>query len=107
MKLPAPEIPPFKLNPNQQFPELVVYSDKNFQGESWRTNLSYSFVGDHWEYMTSSVIVVSGIWEFWSEVDYTGDCCKLGQGYYPNLRSECDVTGSVYKGIKSFRCVNA
>lgn len=107
MKTPKPEVPLFKLNPNQQFPEVVVYSGKNFLGESWRTNLSYSFVGDHWEYLIASVIVVSGTWEFWSDADFSGDCCKFGQGYHPDLRAECDVTAFAAKVIKSFRCVSA
>jgi hypothetical protein len=107
MKPPRHEIPSIKLNPNQQFPEVVVYWDKNFLGESWRTNLSYSYLGEHWEGLISSVIVLAGIWEFWSGTNFTGCSCKLSAGFYPSFKGEWCQPEFVGKCISSFRCVSA
>lgn len=106
MKPPKHQIPSFKICPDQQFPEVVLYWNKSFEGESWRTNLSCPYVGDHWSDMISSIIVISGTWEFWSDIDFTGSHCKLGPGYYPSFRGECNLTGFHNKGISSFRCVS-
>jgi hypothetical protein len=67
-------------------PELVVYWDINFGGESWRTNLNYSYVGDHWNDQISSIIVVSGTWQFWRDAGFSGvgdSPWILTPGYYP------------------------
>ena len=106
MKPPRNQMPAFGLEANQRIPEVVVYWDKDFQGESWRTNLSHSYVGDHWNGLISSIIVVSGTWEFWSGIDFTGCCLKFGQGYYPSFRGNCGSAGFVEKSISSFRCVS-
>jgi hypothetical protein len=106
MTHPKPQTPAFRISTEQTFPEVVVYTDRNFEGESWRTNLSYSHLGDHWSDMISSIIVISGTWEFWSDIDFTGGYCKLGPGYYPSFRGECSPTGFLNKGISSFRCVS-
>jgi hypothetical protein len=106
MMHPKPQTPAFKISTEQPFPEVVVYTDRNFEGESWRTNLSYSHLGDHWSEIISSVVVVSGIWEFWSGPDFTEDSRKLGPGYYPSFRGECSPTDFSKTGILSFRCVS-
>jgi hypothetical protein len=73
--------------PNFLVPELVVYWDINFGGESWRTNLNYSYVGDHWNDQISSIIVVAGTWQFWRDANFrsgiAGERWVLGPGYYP------------------------
>src|SRR5258707_1088749 len=68
-------------------PEVVVYWDINFGGESWRTNLNYSYVGDHWNDQISSIIVVSGTWQFWRDAGFSGvgdSPWILTPGYYPS-----------------------
>jgi hypothetical protein len=66
-------------------PEVILYWDADFGGESWRTNLNYSYVGDHWNDQTSSIIVVSGTWQFWRDANFQGigdNPWILGPGYY-------------------------
>lgn len=85
MNSPKFQIPTFKISPDQKLPEVEVYTGRNFEGDSWRTNLSYSHVGNYWSEVISSIIVVSGIWEFWSGPDFTESSCRLYPGYYPDL----------------------
>jgi hypothetical protein len=42
------------------FGEVEVFERKGFQGDSWRTSLSYTRVGDDWNEKTFSIIVYSG-----------------------------------------------
>lgn len=66
-------------------PEVVVYFDRNFGGPEWRTNLSYSYVGDYWNDQISSIIVVSGTWRFFEDSQTgapVGGHWDLGPGWY-------------------------
>jgi hypothetical protein len=64
-------------------PEIVLFSDANFGGESWRTNLDYSWVGSGWNDSISSVIVVSGTWRLYENTNYSGAQSNLlTPGYY-------------------------
>ena len=106
MNVPKPQALAFRLFAKHPFPEVVIYMGCDFEGESWRTNLSYSYVGEHWSELIASVIIVAGIWEFWSGPDFTENCFKLGSGYYPSIRGECRQAEFKDKGILSFRCVS-
>jgi hypothetical protein len=64
------------------FPEIVVYQDISFGGAEWRTNLDYSYVGDFWNDSISSVIVISGTWQFFENADFSGASTIVGPGYY-------------------------
>jgi hypothetical protein len=64
-------------------PEVVVYWDINFGGENWRTNLGWGYVGDHWNDQISSIVIVSGTWQFYEHAGFGGAASKpLGPGYY-------------------------
>ena len=64
-------------------PEIVVYKDANFGGDSFRTNLDYTYVGDDWNDSISSVIVVSGTWQLYENADFGGAKSNLlTPGYY-------------------------
>lgn len=64
-------------------PEIVVYQDANWGGAEWRTNLDYSYVGDGWNDTISSIIVVSGTWQFFEHANFGGATSnQLGPGYY-------------------------
>jgi beta/gamma crystallin len=64
-------------------PEIVVYSDANFGGASFRTNLDYTYVGDDWNDSISSLIVVSGTWQLHEHADFGGAKSNLlTPGYY-------------------------
>jgi len=69
---------------DHHIPEIVVYRDANYGGESWTAFTSYSWVGSHWNDEISSIVVVSGYWQFYSDVNYGGTHSKvLGPGTYP------------------------
>jgi hypothetical protein len=106
MKVQQSQIPGFKISPDQRFPEVVVYTGKNFEGDSWRTNLSYSHIGNYWNAVISSVVVVAGVWEFWSGPDFTESSCRLHPGYYPSFNEAFSPAELGRKGIMSFRCVS-
>ena len=71
------------------FPEVIVYEDSNYGGAEWRTNLSHSYVGDFWNDKISSVIVISGTWQFFEDRDYQpGHNRTVGPGYYSFVGNE-------------------
>ena len=67
-------------------PEVEVFSDANFQGNSWRFNMApgwgWTYVGDDWNDTISSVIVVSGIWQFFENGGFTPPFSQVGPGWY-------------------------
>jgi Beta/Gamma crystallin len=70
-------------------PEVVVFQDIAFGGDEWRTNLNYTYVGSSWNDEISSIIVVSGTWQFYSDADYGGSFSRaIGPGYYPFVEDE-------------------
>ena len=83
-------------------PEVVVYVDKDFGGAEWRTNLSYSYVGDWWNDKISAIIVVSGTWRFWEHKDFQGRHWDLGPGYYPWV----EAAGIPNDVISSFQAIS-
>jgi len=83
-------------------PEVVLYDDINFGGAEWRTNLGYSYVGDFWNDKISSLIVVTGVWQFWRDPNFqgVGDLpWVLNPGYY----SWVENVGIPNDTISSFR----
>jgi hypothetical protein len=86
-------------------PEIVVFQDINFGGDEWRTNLDYSNVGSSWNDEISSIVVVSGTWQFYSDAGYAGDVSRaIGPGYYPFV--EDDFVNIPNDSISSFRVVS-
>jgi len=88
-------------------PEVIVFWDINFGGESWRTNLNYSYVGGHWNDQISSIIVVSGTWQFWRNANFqpgAGDRdWILGPGYYPWVEASGIPNDQISSfGVRSF-----
>jgi Beta/Gamma crystallin len=67
-------------------PEVVVYKDANFLNNTWRFNLppgwGWSYVGDDWNDCISSVVVVSGTWQFFENAGFGGASTIVGPGYY-------------------------
>jgi hypothetical protein len=67
-------------------PEVVVYKDSQFSGGEWRFNLppgwGWSYVGDDWNDTISSVVVVSGTWQFFDHAGFHGPETIVGPGYY-------------------------
>ena len=63
-------------------PELVIFDHVGFRGAACRTNLSFNFLGNFWNDRISSLIIVSGVWRFYRDEYYKGDCWELGPGFY-------------------------
>lgn len=88
-----------------RIPEIVLYVDINYGGRDWRTNLSYSYVGDAWNDQISSFVVVSGVWEFYRHRDF-GD--RMGHGtqqFGPGYYRWVEAVGIDNDHISSFKCV--
>ena len=97
----------WNLNKTMPIPEVIVYLNKNFAGDSFRTNCDVSYVGDEFNDDIISAVVVSGEWGFYQHADYneksvrTGFEFTLKPGYYPDLSG---YINDPKKGISSFRC---
>ena len=86
------------------FPEVVVFEHRTWGGAEWRTNLNHSYIGDWWNDKISSVMVISGTWEFFQHRDFQGAMTRVGPGYYEFVESApCNMTNDT---ISSFRVVS-
>jgi hypothetical protein len=85
-----------------RLPEVVVYFHRDFGEPNFRTNLNISYVGDAWNDQISSIVVVSGRWQFFRHINFGEPMGQiLGPGYYPWV---ADV-GIENDHISSFKCV--
>lgn len=86
-----------------RIPEIVIYDEENFKGNSYRTYFNLSYVGEEMNDKIRSIVVISGTWQLYKDAGFR---VKLGEplfpGYYPNLKSY-DVDN---KGISSIKCIN-
>jgi hypothetical protein len=94
-------------------PEIEVFSDANFQGNSWRFNMppgwGWSYVGDDWNDTISSVVVISGQWQFFENAtnfnDGQGGASVIhGPGYYSYV--ENSAFNMENDSISAILCVN-
>ena len=70
----------------ESFPEVIIYENSNFSGAQQRINGSIPNIGLEWNDKISSVIVISGTWQFFDHENYGGDSSKqIGPGYYDDL----------------------
>lgn len=86
------------------FPEVVVFEHITWGGAEWRTNLNHSYVGDFWNDKISSVIVISGTWEFFEHANFEGASTRVGPGYYSWVESK--PFNMANDSISSFRVVS-
>ncbi len=71
---------------SRRIPEVVLYWDDNFEGADWRTHTGWTWVGSHWNDQISSIIVISGKWQFYEDADFRYPMGgQLGVGYYDNV----------------------
>ena len=82
--------------------EVVLFEHRGFGGAEWRTNLSYSYVGDFWNDKVSSIVVVCGIWQFFEHRDFGGRVWQLGPGYYDWV----EAVGIPNDLISSFKAIS-
>ncbi len=115
IRLPILEIPGFiqtneRISSENRIPEIVIYREINFQEEAYRTNCNVKYIGDLWNDDMSSLIIVSGEWEFYKDANYKHNnqlnkpLIILGPGYYPDLRNLL-LGKNINDVISSFKCV--
>jgi hypothetical protein len=95
----ALSIHPIKAQNKRQGCEVVVYWDGNYTGEAWRTADDQPNVGPHWNKQISSIIAISGIWDFYRDGNYRGEVLTLPPGAYASIGEHWNDQ------ISSFRCV--
>lgn len=85
-------------------PQVIVYQDVNFGGNSWFTSLNpgwgWSYVGDNWNDSISSVIVLAGTWQFFENAGFNGASTTVGPGWYtwvenPQFNMQNDSISSI------------
>ena len=86
-------------------PEIVIYTDKDFQGESLRTNLD-SNLGSAFNDKISSIVVVSGTWQFFRHADYGKDPGDADWILTPGKYPWVGAVGIPNDQITSFRAVS-
>lgn len=91
-------------------PQIIVFKDASFPFGDQTCSISlpqgwgYSYVGDSWNDSISSVIVVSGTWQFFENAGYNGASTTVGPGWYqyvedPQFNMQNDT-------ISSLRCIS-
>lgn len=100
MRLSKPE----NLKEGDRIPEIVIYSEENFEGIEYRTNCNIIFLGKLLNSSVKSLVVVSGTWEFYKDAEFKegstdkgGFSFVLKLGYYKTLERT---------NFSSFRCLN-
>jgi Beta/Gamma crystallin len=92
-------------------PEVEVFTDANFSGGSWRFNMppnwGWEYVGDDWNDTISSVVIISGRWQFFENANFNnvdgrteGASVIHGPGYYafvedPQFNMQNDTISSI------------
>jgi hypothetical protein len=86
-------------------PSILVYKDAGFQlGEatpiSFPPGWGYSYVGDAMNDSISSVIVLSGTWQFFENAGFKGARTTVGPGWYqfvedPQFNMQNDTISSI------------
>lgn len=94
--------------PWPMMPQVIVYKDVNFGGDLWNTSLApgwgWSYVGDNWNDSISSVIVLSGTWQFWENAGFNGASTTVGPGWYTWV--ENPQFNMQNNSISSFQCLD-
>jgi hypothetical protein len=94
-------------------PEIEVFSDAGFEGNSWRFNWppdwGWTYVGDDWNDTISSVIILSGQWQFFENATNFNDgqggaSVTLGPGYYSYV--EDSAFNMANDSISAILCVS-
>jgi hypothetical protein len=79
--------------------EVAVYWDGGYGGEVWRTTDDQPAAGPHWTKQITSIIVITGVWDFYGDTNYRGEVITLPPGAYPYVGDHWNDK------ISSFRCV--
>lgn len=91
-------------------PTIIVFKDADFPfgDETFLISLpprwGYSYVGDHWNDQISSVIVLSGTWQFFEHAGFKGAHATVGPGWYTYV--ENSPFNMQNDSISSLRCID-
>jgi hypothetical protein len=86
------------------FPEVVIYTDINYGGYMARTNVGYFSLDSFWNNNISSIIVVSGTWQFFESDNHQGVSTTVGPGYYSSVEKQ--PFNMVNDTISSFKIIS-
>jgi len=64
---------------------MEAYVDANFKGASVTFNQDFLNIGSFWNDKITSVKVIEGTWEVFSDINYRGRSVVLKPGNYPNI----------------------
>jgi Beta/Gamma crystallin len=84
-----------------RLPEMTIYEHIDFGGANARTNLNWYYVGDWWNDRISSIVIASGVWQFFQHSHYQGASWVLGPGYYRWVEA-ANIPNDI---ISSFQCI--
>jgi hypothetical protein len=96
------------------FPEVVIFVDASFGGAERHFNIDVPNVGNYrtssglvttWNDIISSVIVISGTWQFFTDINYGGTSShQVRPGLYSNVeRPEINIPNDT---ISSFKIIS-
>jgi hypothetical protein len=95
------------------FPEVVIFAHAYFGGAERRFNIDVSNVGNYlaswdgttWNDIISSVIVISGTWQFFTDINYSGiSSQQVRPGLYSYVeRPEINIPNDT---ISSFKIIS-
>jgi hypothetical protein len=75
------------LQKDKKMATIKLFRDTNFQNENYTYHSETSYVGNHFNDKTSSIIVEEGNWIIYQDAYYGGDSYVLTPGEYPNPAS--------------------
>jgi hypothetical protein len=79
--------------------DVAIFSEPNFSGESSETTEAQPNLEDvGWDDAITSVEVRMGVWDFFSEAEFSGEAIRLEPGSYPVLPQDW------LNRINSFMC---
>ncbi|MBD2483828.1 beta/gamma crystallin-related protein [Planktothrix sp. FACHB-1365] len=82
---------------------LVLFEHENFGGNSITIENDTSNLSDlGWNDKTSSVKIMSGEWQLWSNADFNGVALQLTPGDYPKLTEIDGRFNDVISSVKAF-----
>src|SRR6266542_5006988 len=69
-------------------PMVALFEHFHFVGGCELTFMNWRYVGDWWVDKISSLLIISGTWDFYSEPNYQGDRWEYGPGLYDEVTSK-------------------
>jgi hypothetical protein len=86
------------------FPEVVLYTEINFGGAEARINYHLLDLHPFWNDSISSVIVVSGTWQFFESDNWQGVNTTVLPGWYSSVEKQ--PFNMVNDTISSFKIIS-